>query len=128
MSIDRTGKGPVPGAPQGVGAGADVKSTSVDSAERTGKTFEVGGPAATNATAAATDVSPADKVRAGELSLDGYLDQRVAEATRHLDGKLPASDLADIQKMLRSQLATDPTLIEMVRAATGAVPAASQDE
>ena len=127
MSIDRIGKGP--GGPSGVTIpdAKDVKGSSTDAATRTGATFEVGGAKATTSTESAREISPADQVRSGEMSLDAYLDQRVTEATRHLDGKVPASDLADIQHMLRSQLASDPALVEMVRAATGATPAATDE-
>lgn len=115
MSIDRIGKGPSGIGPTG--------SSPVDAPTRTGATFSVDGPSAAEGT---TTVSPASRARAGELSLDAYLDQRVSEATRHLEGKLPAADLAEVQQLLRSQLVHDPALAEMVRAATGMSP--SQDE
>lgn len=123
MSIDRIGKGPGAAIPDASG----VRGGATEQATRTGKTFEVGGAKPADATSTTQGISPADQVRSGELSLDAYLDQRVGEATRHLEGKLPASDLADIQRMLRSQLASDPTLVEMVRAATGATPVASDE-
>lgn len=127
MSIDRIGKGP--GGPPGVTTpdAAGVKGSTTERASSTGATFEVGGTKAASATGATNEISPADQVRSGEISLDAYLDQRVSEATKHLDGKLPSEDLADIQRLLRSQLASDPTLVEMVRAATGATPVASDE-
>lgn len=121
MSIDRIGKGPGVNVPDA----KSVDGASTTKSVSTGATFEVGG-AKSAAAEASSGVSPADRVRSGEISLDAYLDQRVTEATRHLDGKLPASDLAHIQEMLRSQLANDPTLVEMVRAATGKAPSADE--
>lgn len=120
MSIDRIGKGPGVNIPDASGAEGPSKATG------TGATFDVGGPKAAAAAGAAQTISPAEQVRSGEISLDAYLDQRVTEATRHLDGKLPPSDLADIQTMLRGQLANDPALVEMVRAATGKIPDADE--
>jgi hypothetical protein len=73
---------------------------------------------------AATAVSPAEQVRGGELSLDAYLDLRVQEATRHLEGRLGPGDLARIQRTLREQLATDPALQALVKSATGLAPSA----
>jgi hypothetical protein len=61
-------------------------------------------------------------VRRGERSVDQYLDLRVSEATRHLDGKLAAGDLSRVQQTLRTQLAQDPFLRELVTSATGQAP------
>jgi hypothetical protein len=126
MSIDRIGKGP---SPAGVSPTSSSPSTSVGRGTETGATFDISGPGAAGPRAAdaATSTaqvgqSPAAEVRSGNLSIEQYLDRRVAEATRHLEGKVPAADLSDIQTMLRAQLQSDPTLIEMVRAATGVAP------
>jgi hypothetical protein len=134
MSIDRIGKGP---SPAGVSptSSSPSSSDSVGRAAETGATFDISGqtgagarPAeATSAASEATGASPANEVRSGHLSIDQYLEQRVTEATRHLEGKVPAADLGDIQTMLRSQLRNDPALIEMVRAATGVTPPADDE-
>ena len=69
--------------------------------------------------AAAVGLSPADRVRQGQLSLDEYLDLRVHEATGHLEGKLGPGDLARVQQTLRTQLAQDPWLHDLMTRATG---------
>ena len=120
MSIDRIGKGP------GSLPVPDAKAPSVTGTAGPDRAFEVGKSQAAGVEAAAS-ISPAERVRGGELDLDAYLSQRAQEATRHLEGKLPASDLAHIQATLRAQLASDPTLIEMVRAATGKTPTSPEE-
>jgi hypothetical protein len=114
MSIHRIGK--TPGIP--ASTPAPVAPTGAAS-----RPFSVGapGPGAV-AGPAATGVSPAEQVRGGELSLDAYLDLRVQEATRHLEGRLGPGDLARIQKTLREQLTTDPALQALVKGATGLTP------
>jgi hypothetical protein len=60
--------------------------------------------------------SIADKlvaIKAGRLSLDGYLDAKVHEATAHLEG-MPPAKLETLKGMLREKLATDPPLAELV--------------
>lgn len=109
MSIDRIGKGGGV-TPPGVGP--------TDRASGKGS-FEVG---STEATSGATGVSPAERVQRGELSMSDYVDLRVNEATKHLEGKLGPGDLARVKDALREQLAHDPAVREMVRAATGALP------
>ena len=58
----------------------------------------------------------------GELSLETYLDARVAEATSHLEGKISLEGLDFVRRSLRDQLATDPVLVALVRRATGSPP------
>ncbi|HEU4411102.1 MAG TPA: hypothetical protein VFS43_37965 [Polyangiaceae bacterium] len=117
MSIDRIGKGPggVQG-PQGGGPAGPVGGK---------RAFEVG---SSEATERASALGPAERVRSGELSLEGYLDLRVDEATRHLEGKLGVSDLSEIRSALKDQLRSDPALRELVKAATGSAPAQEGDE
>lgn len=70
----------------------------------------------------AGEVSPAlAKLRAGEVDVNGYMDLRVDEATRGLEG-LPPAELAEIKRVLRDQMATDPGLAELVTRATGEAP------
>src|SRR5689334_3561916 len=107
MGIDRIGKGGAPPAPD---AGAALPKAPG------GGAFEVA-----RAEAPAVDATaPLVRLRAGEIDLDGYVDLKVAEATRGLDG-LSAEALAEIRRMLRDQMATDPALQDLVRAATGRV-------
>ena len=116
MGIDRIGKGapPVPPKPA---AGADPA--------RAEKAFEVrptntAGSAAV-APAAASARGPLERLRAGEIDLDRYLDIKVTEATAHLQG-LRAKEMEGIRTILRDQLAADPALVELVQQATGLVP------
>lgn len=110
MSIDRIGKGPGITLPATDG----VKGPSATSG--TGKTFHV------SRTAEAAGASAVERVRAGALSVDQYLDIKVNEATAHLDGKLSADHLAFVRASLREQLAADPVLVELVQKAAGAAP------
>lgn len=64
---------------------------------------------------------PLERLRRGEVDLDGYLDLKVHEATAHLKGLRPA-ELEWIRAALRDQVTQDPALAEIVRRATGEVP------
>lgn len=110
MTIDRIGKG------SGV-APTDVGATSGAASAK--KTFSVDGAAPVDGAAA---TSPADAVRAGTMDVRSYVDLRVDEATRHLEGKLAPADLDSVRSMLRAQIADDPAVRELVKAATGAFP------
>ncbi|MCS6900997.1 MAG: hypothetical protein RMJ98_14540 [Myxococcales bacterium] len=116
MSIHRIGKNPSVSPPIATPAsptGATSRPFSVDTPA----------PASTTSTTASR-ISPAEQVRRGDLSLDAYLDLRVQEATRHLEGHLGPGDLARIQRTLREQLATDPALQALIKGATGVTPPA----
>jgi hypothetical protein len=67
-----------------------------------------------------------EQLRAGGVSVDGYLDLKVAEATAHL-GALSPQALDSIRSALRERLASDPMFVDLVRAATGSVPAPRDD-
>ena len=115
MSIDRIGKGTGVGAAGGapeVGAASAKKSFSVEGAEATAKTEAT---------------SPADAVRAGSMDVKTYVDLRVQDATRHLEGKLGPSDLEGVRSLLRSQIESDPAVRDLVKAATGVFPPSNDD-
>jgi hypothetical protein len=123
MSIDRIGKGsappppkPVTGAEKAQGAGAP-KAFEVQ-AERVAASGQVAPVAAPP-----QGVGALDRLRAGEIDLDGYLDLKVSEATAHLQG-MRATEIEGIRSMLRDQIAGDPALAELVQRATGQTPAA----
>jgi hypothetical protein len=85
-------------------------------------------------TAAATHVGAVqvprgalDRLRAGEVDLQGYLDLKVDEATAHL-AALPPVELQALRDALRDRLATDPALVDLVRTATGFVPQPSHED
>ncbi len=111
MSIDRIGKGGVPGP---------VPAAPAVGAARAGDVFSLGKPGA----AAAAGVAPVSSValeqlRSGAIDLGRYLDIKVAEATEHLAMLAPA-ELDAIQGALRERLASDPGLVELVNAAARA--------
>jgi hypothetical protein len=117
MGIDRIGKG----APPAASPSHDAPVTT----DRKEATFSFDRPARTDATTASGRIDPSSqalaKLRAGEVDVDGYVDLRVAEATRGLSG-LSASELDDLRSMLRDHVVTDPALAELVQLATGTVP------
>ena len=119
MGIDRIGKGG-PSEPPKPASGPEKGRAGEAS-----KTFEVRPPltAASSAVAPAAPAAttPLDRLRAGEIDLDRYLDLKVNEATTHLRG-LRASELEGIRSILREQLAGDPALADLVRQATGQLP------
>ena len=122
MGIDSIGKtGPPTPPPSG-----DVQS----SARSPGATraFEVS-PAEPAPQAGAVEASrPAlERLRTGEIDVNGYVDMKVHEATAHL-AALPAGELEQLRSALRDRLAGDPGLVELVRKATGAVPELQSDD
>ena len=124
MGIDRIGKGGTAPPPDVGGAEKATKTGAVDkpfSVERTDRAKET---APVDATQAA---SPLAQLKSGAIDVEQYLDLKVDHATKTLDA-MPASELAEIRKMLREQLASDPMLVDMVKSATGKVPKPSENE
>lgn len=125
MGVDRIGKG---------GMGAPIPSTvspsPLDRASPAGgasRPFELASSAVQGASGVESVASGAlEQLRAGHLTLDGYLDAKVHEATAQL--ALPAVELDAVRAALRERLASDPTLVELVRCATGAEPSLPNDE
>ena len=74
------------------------------------------------------EASPLERLKSGEINLDGYLDQRVHHATSHLVGRIDGEQLAFIRSSLRSQLEQDPGLAALVHRATGALHNAVQSD
>lgn len=125
MGIDRIGKN-APAAPP------PPEESATQSTDPTRRPFEV--PAAVNPSRAAQSAegvpaagSPLERWRSGQIDLEGYLDAKVDEATRHL-GVLPAGQLDAIRQALRERIAGDPTLVELVRTATGRAPDAEGEK
>jgi hypothetical protein len=102
MGIDGIGKpppvGPAGGVPAPAGSSADFRLPSVEAA------------------APSSDLA---RLERGEIGLDDYLDARITEATHHLSGRLGPEQLELVRQTLRSELAADPVLVELVRRATG---------
>jgi hypothetical protein len=80
---------------------------------------------ATSPSFAATAAQPSSeaallkRLELGEIDVTRYLDLRVEQATAHLSGSLNAERLQFIRDALRSQLESDPVLVELVQRATG---------
>src|SRR3954462_13612994 len=114
--VDRIGKGggvlPT-AAPSGVEQkGAVDKPFQVERGEA---------PKPADAVGNVQHTTPLARLRAGEIDVNGYVDLKVDEATSGLKGLAPGQ-LDDIKKTLRDQMATDPALVDLVRAATGQTP------
>src|SRR5262245_3379770 len=104
----------------GIGSGGSrpLGAIGTTAPRETGGAAPVGESAPSHRTAAASSAALESLAR-GEISLDAYVDQRVAEATRHLEGQAPPSEVAFIREALREQLATDPVLVELLQRTTG---------
>src|SRR5687767_7450478 len=127
MGIDRIGKGGTAPPPDIGGADKTTKTGAVDkpfSVERADRGDRVSEAAPVDATQVA---SPLAQLKSGAIDVEQYLDLKVDQATKSLDG-MPASELGEIRKMLREQLANDPMLVDMVKAATGKIPKRSENE
>ncbi len=115
MAIDRIGSKAPPGPP--------LAPSGVRRAAESARPFEVSPSAGSEATPArAAGTAPAhtalERLRSGEVDVHGYVDLKVEEATAHLAG-LPPAELAAIRGSLRERMASDPTLVDLVRTATG---------
>jgi hypothetical protein len=118
MAIDRISKS-APPPPETYGPSPTRGSAAPFEASRTG--------AAATQSASATPVhTPLERLRVGQVDLDGYLDLKVDEATSHLSS-LPPVELGAIRQALRDRLAADPTLVDLVQMATGKIPESSDD-
>ena len=113
MPIDGIGK-PPPIPPPG-GAPATSGANAPSEPFRTG--------AAEKPSVAGGDLA---RLERGEISLDAYLDARVGEATKHFEGRLPSAELEFVRKTLRTELESDPVLVELVRRATSQTPGAAE--
>jgi hypothetical protein len=119
MAIDRIGKGGAPPLPEAPEKATGPKGT--DKAFHVERPEAKGAAASVDQTAAAAPATPLARFKAGEIDVHGYLDAKVEEATAHLQG-LPPTDLADLRKLLKDQMTSDPGLADLVRAATGKTP------
>lgn len=121
MGIDGIGsKGPpVPPPPGGARGPARTPET--------GRAFEVS-RSAPPAAAAPVEAprSALERLRAGEIDVNGYIDVKVHEATAHL-GVLPPARLEEIRAALRDRMTSDPALAELLRTAAGHVPPPGDD-
>jgi hypothetical protein len=130
MGIDRIGKGGAPPpstppvAPKGAGPSERVRGPEPS------RPFEVrperANEAAKSSGIAPVGTSPLERLRAGHIDVNGYVDLKVEQATAHLQGLSPV-ELGAVKSMLREQIATDPALADLVKQATGSVPTPRED-
>jgi hypothetical protein len=126
MGIDRIDKKGPPPQPPSKEIGGPTRSSE------TGRPFEVSRPApqaegAAPAEAVTGPRTALERLRAGEIDANGYLDQKVDEATAHL-GKLPPAELDAIRSALRDRLSNDPALVDLFRTATGQAAPPPRDD
>jgi hypothetical protein len=122
MAIDRIGKNapPTP-SPETNGPSGSRDATRAFASLETSRAAAARPPASVEAAHVALE-----RFRSGQVDVQGYLDLKVDEATAHLSS-LPRVELDAIRTALRDRLATDPALVDLVRAATGKVPEPSDD-
>ena|SRR5438552_5468229 len=117
MSVDGIG-----GGPRNVGGAGPLDGpaapTAADGTTDVGRSAEAGRTAGAGAL---------ERLGRGEISLDQYLDGRVADAVEHLEGRVPPAHIDFVRVALRESLASDPVLVELVRRATGSVPPSRAD-
>jgi hypothetical protein len=107
MGIDRIGRASTGGAP--IVPGAEPTAAVSPS-------FEA---CAAQAVQPSSEASLLQRLHAGEIDVQRYLDLRVEQATAHLTASLDAERLQFIREALRSQLESDPVLMDLVQRATG---------
>lgn len=111
MGIDGIGKAPPIASPGG--------------AEPTGAAGGSGGGFRVGQGAPAAETGALSRLERGEIGLEQYLDARVVEATAHLAGRMTAEQLDFVKQTLRTELASDPVLIELLKRATGRAASAA---
>lgn len=79
-------------------------ASQVDSAQQVGSTAEL------------------ERLQAGEISLDDYLQTRADKAVAHLETMLPKDQLDVVKEQLINQMKQDPTVAALVQRATGMMP------
>ena len=105
MGVDGISGGGIPPIPK-PGAGESASATDAEfSVKETGETKEA---------------TALERLEAGDLSVDEYLETRVRHATEHLEGALAPDQLEMIREELRDQLSTDPVLQRLVQRTLGA--------
>jgi hypothetical protein len=119
MGIDRIGRG-APAAPPSPQAEPErVRGSEAPRAFEVNPGQKSSAPEVAAVTPAAS--SPLERLRAGQIDLDGYLDLKVTEATSHLNG-LSSSEMEGLRQLLRDELVGDPGLVALVEQATGQRP------
>jgi hypothetical protein len=133
MGIDRIGRTPPPAPdPEAGGASRPGPTASNDSTFRVPGTQASGtlpssdGRGVDPTRAAGAPSTAPERLRSGDVDLQGYVDLKVDEATSHLSA-LPPAELASIRSALRDRMAADPSLVELLQTATGQPPLPRDD-
>lgn len=115
MGIDGIGGKP-PIGPSGGPLGSAATSGGDFSLER-------GGGASDTRASEVSAGGALERLQAGELSLDEYVDTRVANAVAHLSNLLTPEQLEALRQQLKEQLQDDHTAAMLLQRATGVVSA-----
>ena len=127
MAIDRIGKGgALPPTPETGGAAGPTKAGGAATPFAVERSEKAGAAAPTQSLPGAEAASPLARLRSGEVDVNGYVDLKVDEATKGLQG-VPSADLAEIKSVLRDQLRTDPGLVDLVRSVAGKSPSTPEE-
>ena len=111
------GSGP-PGKIGGVGAPGAPATTGPTGANKTSFSETLkSNEAAAKSTEAAGSATPLERLRTGEIDVNGYVDLRVRDATAHLEGVLSPQDLEKVQEELRDAIENDPDIAALVKGA-----------
>jgi hypothetical protein len=106
----------------GIGGGRPIRGIGPAETAAVTHTPEAGQAAGAASAPGVSGTTPLERLERGEIDLQRYLDTRVDDAVRHLDGRLPGAELEFVKQALREELASDPVLLELVRRATGLLP------
>jgi hypothetical protein len=113
--------------------GGKSPAAGPSAAEKTGRTFQVHEAHEKNVAETqkvdathAAERSPLERLRAGEIDVNGYVDLKVDAATRGLSG-LSRVELEQIRGMLKHQMGNDPAVMDLVKQATGSLPSAKPE-
>jgi hypothetical protein len=116
MGIDRIGRA----------GGASVTPVVTGAAEPAVSVSESFRSLAKQSVSETSAASLVDQLKAGQIDMNRYLDLRVDQATVHLQGVVDPERLDFIRESLRAQIERDPALLELVQAATGALPSTQE--
>jgi hypothetical protein len=113
--VDRIGKGGPPFVPPAGAEDVGGKGAAPEVERPFKEAVDLGKSRPADASSPVEPAAPSalDQLRAGEIDVSGYVEQKIADATAHLQGLAPV-ELEAIRAMLRDQLATDPALTELV--------------
>lgn len=122
MGIDGIGGGKPPIGPSGGATGPSKASGEGFSLDRPSAAASAGAASKTEASRAVSATAELERLQAGEISLDDYLQARANQAVAHLEAVVPAEQLQIIKEQLVHQMKQDPTVASLVQRATGVLP------